>query len=43
MGQSAGAHISSCALLEQAVKESTGESILWSASHIKYYFGLSGG
>ncbi|GAY46219.1 hypothetical protein CUMW_095290 [Citrus unshiu] len=43
MGQSAGAHISSCALLEQAVKESTGESISWSASHIKYYFGLSGG
>lgn len=44
MGQSAGAHISSCALLEQAIKESQGEeSILWSVSQIKAYFGLSGG
>lgn len=44
MGQSAGAHISSCALLEQAIKESKKEeSISWSASKIKAYFGLSGG
>ncbi|KAI8541822.1 hypothetical protein RHMOL_Rhmol08G0091800 [Rhododendron molle] len=43
MGQSAGAHISSCALLEQAVKESEGGSISWSVSQIKAYFGLSGG
>ncbi|GAV71039.1 Abhydrolase_3 domain-containing protein [Cephalotus follicularis] len=44
MGQSAGAHISACALLEQAVKESGGgESISWSVSQIKTYFGLSGG
>ncbi|KAK2663084.1 hypothetical protein Ddye_001658 [Dipteronia dyeriana] len=44
MGQSAGAHISSCALLEQAIKESRGEeSISWSVSQIKTYFGLSGG
>ncbi|KAK9924761.1 hypothetical protein M0R45_033113 [Rubus argutus] len=44
MGQSAGAHISSCALLEQAIKESKmEESISWSASKIKAYFGLSGG
>ncbi|XP_047959584.1 isoprenylcysteine alpha-carbonyl methylesterase ICME-like [Salvia hispanica] len=43
MGQSAGAHISSCALLQQAVKESKGESISWSASQINAYFGLSGG
>ncbi|KAH7519116.1 hypothetical protein JRO89_XSUnG0133400 [Xanthoceras sorbifolium] len=44
MGQSAGAHISFCALLEQAIKESRGgESILWSISQIKAYFGLSGG
>ncbi|CAH2055298.1 unnamed protein product [Thlaspi arvense] len=43
MGQSAGAHISSCALIEQAIKESRGESISWSVSQIKAYFGLSGG
>lgn len=44
MGQSAGAHISSCALLEQAIKESKKEeSISWSVSQIKAYFGLSGG
>ncbi|EPS69303.1 hypothetical protein M569_05458, partial [Genlisea aurea] len=43
MGQSAGAHISACALLHQAVKESRGESISWSASRINTYFGLSGG
>ncbi|CAA0832738.1 Isoprenylcysteine alpha-carbonyl methylesterase ICME [Striga hermonthica] len=43
MGQSAGAHISSCALLQQAVKESRNESISWSVSQIKAYFGLSGG
>ncbi|CAL5325981.1 unnamed protein product [Camellia sinensis] len=43
MGQSAGAHISACALLEQAIKESKGGSISWSVSQIKAYFGLSGG
>ncbi|KAL6848888.1 hypothetical protein ACP4OV_021471 [Aristida adscensionis] len=43
MGQSAGAHIAACALLEQAVKESRGESISWNMAHIKAYFGLSGG
>jgi prenylcysteine alpha-carboxyl methylesterase len=46
MGQSAGAHISACALLDQAIKESEsekGESITWSVSQIKAYFGLSGG
>ncbi|WOG93183.1 hypothetical protein DCAR_0312464 [Daucus carota subsp. sativus] len=43
MGQSAGAHISSCALLEQAIKESKGERVSWSVSQIKAYFGLSGG
>ncbi|OMO94652.1 Alpha/beta hydrolase-3 [Corchorus olitorius] len=42
-GQSAGAHISACVLLEQAIKESRGESISWSVSQIKAYFGLSGG
>ncbi|KAI9084960.1 hypothetical protein K1719_033133 [Acacia pycnantha] len=44
MGQSAGAHIAACALVEQAIKEAgEGESISWSLSQIKAYFGLSGG
>ncbi|XP_031273646.1 probable isoprenylcysteine alpha-carbonyl methylesterase ICMEL1 [Pistacia vera] len=44
MGQSAGAHIAACALLEQAIKEAgEGESTSWSVSQIKAYFGLSGG
>ncbi|XP_037497095.1 probable isoprenylcysteine alpha-carbonyl methylesterase ICMEL1 isoform X2 [Jatropha curcas] len=44
MGQSAGAHIAACTLLEQAIKEAgEGESITWSLSQIKAYFGLSGG
>lgn len=44
MGQSAGAHIAACALLEQAIKESgEGESTSWSVSQINAYFGLSGG
>ncbi|KAI3799067.1 hypothetical protein L1987_34357 [Smallanthus sonchifolius] len=42
MGQSAGAHISSCALFLQAIKEFKGDSISWSISQIKAYFGLSG-
>ena len=44
MGQSAGAHIAACALVEQAIKEAgEGEDISWSLSRIKAYFGLSGG
>ncbi|XP_073139192.1 probable isoprenylcysteine alpha-carbonyl methylesterase ICMEL2 [Henckelia pumila] len=43
MGQSAGAHISACVLLQQAVKESRGDAISWSVSQIRAYFGLSGG
>ncbi|XP_065854609.1 probable isoprenylcysteine alpha-carbonyl methylesterase ICMEL2 [Euphorbia lathyris] len=44
MGQSAGAHISACVLVEQAIKEAKGaENISWSVSQIKAYFGLSGG
>ncbi|KAL3719379.1 hypothetical protein ACJRO7_004351 [Eucalyptus globulus] len=43
MGQSAGAHVAACALVDQAIKESRGESISWSLSQIKAYFGLSGG
>ncbi|XP_058183030.1 probable isoprenylcysteine alpha-carbonyl methylesterase ICMEL2 [Rhododendron vialii] len=44
MGQSAGAHIAACALLEQAIKEAgEGECTSWSLSQIRAYFGLSGG
>ncbi|KAK4284282.1 hypothetical protein QN277_001137 [Acacia crassicarpa] len=44
MGQSAGAHISACALMDQAIRESGKEdSVSWSVSQIKAYFGLSGG
>ncbi|KAF7811230.1 isoprenylcysteine alpha-carbonyl methylesterase ICME [Senna tora] len=43
MGQSAGAHISACALLDQAIRESGKEDVSWSVSKIKAYFGLSGG
>jgi prenylcysteine alpha-carboxyl methylesterase len=43
MGQSAGAHIAACALMEQANKESRGEQTSWDVAQIKAYFGLSGG
>ncbi|XP_019224759.1 PREDICTED: probable isoprenylcysteine alpha-carbonyl methylesterase ICMEL1 isoform X2 [Nicotiana attenuata] len=44
MGQSAGAHIAACALLEQAINEAAEkERDSWSVSQIKAYFGLSGG
>ncbi|KAK9118851.1 hypothetical protein Scep_016944 [Stephania cephalantha] len=44
VGQSAGAHIAACALLEQSMKESREEEgISWSVSQIKAYFGISGG
>lgn len=43
MGQSAGAHIAACALVNQAIKESGAEECSWSVSQIKAYFGLSGG
>ncbi|KVI05328.1 probable isoprenylcysteine alpha-carbonyl methylesterase ICMEL2 [Cynara cardunculus var. scolymus] len=44
MGQSAGAHIAACALVDQAIKESdVTQSTTWSVSQIKAYFGLSGG
>ncbi|KAG6654015.1 hypothetical protein I3843_05G106400 [Carya illinoinensis] len=44
MGQSAGAHIAACTILEQAIKEGgEGESTSWSVSQIKAYLGLSGG
>ncbi|KAH9607050.1 hypothetical protein KSS87_013825 [Heliosperma pusillum] len=44
MGQSAGAHIAACVLVEQAIKEiGEGDTVTWSVSQIKAYFGLSGG
>ncbi|MED6198295.1 putative isoprenylcysteine alpha-carbonyl methylesterase icmel1 [Stylosanthes scabra] len=43
MGQSAGAHIAACAIVEQAIKEAAKEEVSWSLSQIKAYFGLSGG
>ncbi|KAJ6800552.1 putative isoprenylcysteine alpha-carbonyl methylesterase ICMEL1 [Iris pallida] len=44
VGQSAGAHIAACALVDQAIKEcGEGESTTWSISQIKTYFGVSGG
>ncbi|KAJ1284504.1 hypothetical protein BS78_03G209100 [Paspalum vaginatum] len=43
MGQSAGAHIAACALMEQAIKESGGHPVSWSVTQIRAYFGLSGG
>ncbi|KAJ6800550.1 putative isoprenylcysteine alpha-carbonyl methylesterase ICMEL1 [Iris pallida] len=50
VGQSAGAHIAACALVDQAIKEGSiafmcgeGESTTWSISQIKTYFGVSGG
>lgn len=44
MGQSAGAHIAACALVEQAMKE-CGEAVhsAWSITQIRAYFGISGG
>ncbi|ERN11275.1 isoprenylcysteine alpha-carbonyl methylesterase ICME [Amborella trichopoda] len=44
IGQSAGAHIGACVLLDQAIKEcGEQEDLTWSVSQIKAYFGISGG
>jgi prenylcysteine alpha-carboxyl methylesterase len=44
VGQSAGAHIAACTLLNQAIKEcGEGDAASWSISQIKAYFGISGG
>jgi hypothetical protein len=44
VGQSAGAHIAACALLNQAIREcGEGDTSSWSVSQIKAYFGISGG
>uniref|UniRef100_A0A1D1Y103 protein-S-isoprenylcysteine alpha-carbonyl methylesterase n=1 Tax=Anthurium amnicola TaxID=1678845 RepID=A0A1D1Y103_9ARAE len=44
IGQSAGAHIATCTLLDQAIREcGEGENTAWSVSQIKAYIGISGG
>ena len=44
VGQSAGAHIAACALLNQAIGEcGEGDTSSWSVSQLKAYFGISGG
>eukprot|EP01018_Ginkgo_biloba_P007736 Gb_22899 [translate_table: standard] len=45
VGQSAGAHIAACALVDQAIKEAGtgGAGVTWSVSQLKAYFGISGG
>jgi acetyl esterase/lipase len=45
VGQSAGAHLSACALVSQAKKESEGDGTVlpWKASQFKAYMGISGG
>ncbi|URD92843.1 Carboxylesterase family [Musa troglodytarum] len=44
IGQSAGAHIAACTILDQAIKEcGERECTSWSVSQIKAYFGISGG
>ncbi|KAJ3683331.1 hypothetical protein LUZ60_013558 [Juncus effusus] len=44
IGQSAGAHIASCALLNKAIKEcNEGDDATWRVSQINAYFGISGG
>lgn len=44
VGQSAGAHIAACTLLNQAIKEcGEGDNSTWSVAQLKAYFGISGG
>ncbi|WVZ78586.1 hypothetical protein U9M48_026276 [Paspalum notatum var. saurae] len=44
VGQSAGAHIAACALLNQAIREcGEADTSSWSVSQLKAYFGISGG
>uniref|UniRef100_A0A0C9S776 protein-S-isoprenylcysteine alpha-carbonyl methylesterase n=1 Tax=Wollemia nobilis TaxID=56998 RepID=A0A0C9S776_9CONI len=45
VGQSAGAHISACSLVDQAIKEAEigRAGLSWSTSQIKAYIGISGG
>ncbi|KAL5199704.1 hypothetical protein ABZP36_020907 [Zizania latifolia] len=44
VGQSAGAHIAACTLLNQAIKEcGEGDASTWSVAQLKAYFGISGG
>eukprot|EP00252_Welwitschia_mirabilis_P011842 TRINITY_DN2631_c0_g1_i1.p1 TRINITY_DN2631_c0_g1~~TRINITY_DN2631_c0_g1_i1.p1 ORF type:complete len:208 (-),score=34.65 TRINITY_DN2631_c0_g1_i1:70-693(-) len=44
MGQSAGAHIAACALVDKALKDaSSSEEVSWRTSQIQAFFGISGG
>ncbi|XP_047074489.1 probable isoprenylcysteine alpha-carbonyl methylesterase ICMEL1 [Lolium rigidum] len=44
VGQSAGAHIAACTLVNQAIKEcGEGDTSNWSVGQLKAYFGISGG
>ncbi|KAI4967416.1 hypothetical protein ZWY2020_027817 [Hordeum vulgare] len=43
VGQSAGAHIAACALINQAIRECGEDTSTWSVAQLKAYFGISGG
>ncbi|VAI90880.1 unnamed protein product [Triticum turgidum subsp. durum] len=43
VGQSAGAHIAACTLVNQAIKECGEDTSTWSVAQLKAYFGISGG
>ncbi|KAM3192853.1 hypothetical protein ACQJBY_069811 [Aegilops geniculata] len=43
VGQSAGAHIAACTLVNQAISECGEDTSTWSVAQLKAYFGISGG
>ncbi|XP_044441707.1 probable isoprenylcysteine alpha-carbonyl methylesterase ICMEL1 isoform X2 [Triticum aestivum] len=43
VGQSAGAHIAACTLVNQAISECGEDTSTWSVVQLKAYFGISGG
>lgn len=43
VGQSAGAHIAACTLVNQAIRECGEDTSTWSVAQLKAYFGISGG
>ena len=44
VGQSAGAHIAACTIVNQAIREcGEGDTSNWSVGQLKAYFGISGG
>ncbi|KAI4986732.1 hypothetical protein ZWY2020_019362 [Hordeum vulgare] len=43
VGQSAGAHIAVCALINRAIRECGEDTSTWSVAQLKAYFGISGG